>query len=241
MSLKKLQRDWEYLGRVDPLFAVLTDQSRKNGKWDAVEFFLSGEREIGALMDHAAQLGHPSERQVALDFGCGVGRLTRALAAYFEHCYGVDISQNMVAKATELNGDIPACRFLVNSTDKLSILPDSHFDLIYSNLVLQHIPNTQPILSYIAEFVRTLKEDGLLVFQVPSSVPLWQSKLQPRKTLFRLLRVIGLDEGFIYEKLSLYPISMTAVPRDDVLALLRAAGGQVLKVQLPDTTYFVTK
>lgn len=35
----------------------------------------------------------------ALDFGCGVGRLMRALSGYFTHCPGVDISERMVREA----------------------------------------------------------------------------------------------------------------------------------------------
>lgn len=50
-------------------------------------------------MECAATLGHPRERGVALDFGCGVGRLTRALAAFFDRATGVDISSSMIEEA----------------------------------------------------------------------------------------------------------------------------------------------
>ncbi len=39
----------------------------------------------------------------ALDFGCGVGRLTQALADYFNEVAGVDVSPTMVNKALEYN------------------------------------------------------------------------------------------------------------------------------------------
>jgi SAM-dependent methyltransferase len=49
----------------------------------------------------------------------------------------------------------------------LTLLGDRLFDLIYTDLVLQHLP---PDISvrYIAEFLRVLSPEGVLVFQLPS-------------------------------------------------------------------------
>lgn len=241
MTLKELQRDWEDLGEMDPLFAILTDPSRKNGKWDIGDFFRSGEREIEGVMAATQQLSHPLEWQIALDFGCGVGRLTRALSVHFQQCYGIDISASMIAQAAKLNVALPACTFAVNSEANLAIFPGDHFDLVYSNLVLQHIPDKAIITAYVSEFVRVLKPGGLLAFQVPSSVPFWHSRIKPRATAYRLLNVLRCDKRFVYERLNVYPITMTAVPRQEVLAHLRAANAQVLDVRPPDMTYYVTK
>ena len=38
-SLRRHQQDWEALGRVDPLWSVLTTKSRRHGRWDPAEFF----------------------------------------------------------------------------------------------------------------------------------------------------------------------------------------------------------
>ena len=35
-------------------------------------------------------------RSRSLDFGCGIGRLTQAMAEFFEVCDGVDISPTMI-------------------------------------------------------------------------------------------------------------------------------------------------
>ena len=66
---------------------------------------------------------------MALDFGCGVGRLTRALAGSFEKSCGVDILEAMVTKARELNGQIGNCSFVVNNSTDLRVFPNETFDL----------------------------------------------------------------------------------------------------------------
>ena len=50
-----------------------------------------------------AARGLPRARALALDFGCGAGRLSRALAAHFEHVVGVDVSASMIETARALN------------------------------------------------------------------------------------------------------------------------------------------
>jgi tRNA/tmRNA/rRNA uracil-C5-methylase (TrmA/RlmC/RlmD family) len=65
------------------------------------EFFDIGIIEVAALMKHVERLGHPHQRERALDFGCGLGRITRALAQHFDESVGVDISEDMVRRARE--------------------------------------------------------------------------------------------------------------------------------------------
>ncbi len=98
-SLAEVEKNWNEFGKRDPLWAILTDESKRNGKWDPVEFFVSGEREISKVLQHAAGLKPAFARGKALDFGCGVGRLTQALCRHFEECHGVDIAESMVEQA----------------------------------------------------------------------------------------------------------------------------------------------
>ena len=50
MELKELQRNWDILGKEDPLWAIITWQDKKGNKWDPAEFFASGRQEIGDVM-----------------------------------------------------------------------------------------------------------------------------------------------------------------------------------------------
>jgi SAM-dependent methyltransferase len=169
-SLKELQRNWEGLAQADPLWAICTHPARRNNQWTREEFFATGRREIEAVLGYAARIGVCIDKtSPALDFGCGVGRLTRALSAYFHECTGVDISPTMISMAQELNRDRPYCCFQLNEGVRLNSLPGNHFGFIYTSLVLQHI--SEPCSrQYMIELVRVLKPGGVLIFQVPESL-----------------------------------------------------------------------
>jgi len=249
LSLWKHKQDWEELGSMDPFWAILNYSNQRFGKWDVNEFFITGEQEIEKIMHHVTQLGYLSRWQLALDFGCGVGRTTKALAKYFQQCHGVDIAENMILKARELNASIPNCNFFVNNEEDLRLFPDNNFDMIYTNIVLQHMPCKSMIESYISEFMRTLKDEGLLIFQLPSYIPLL-NRIQPRRRLYLLLKTLGFDGKFLYERLKLFPgMRMNFIPENEVLELISMTGGKVLEVQvdsmagtsIQSRTYFITK
>lgn len=249
MSLAQQQQDWEILGQIDPLSAIIHDSCRKFGTSDTLHrFFLTGEQEIEQVMTFAHQIGYPAQQNTALDFGCGIGRLTRALAKYFRLCYGVDISESMIRQAWALNQEWPNCQFVVNNREHLQIFKDNYFDLVYSNLVLQHLPHRSLIQSYIAEFVRVVRENGLVVFQLPSHIPLRQ-QLQLRRRLYVTLQKLGFSPRFLYERLHLNPIRMNFIPEDEVIAFLETLGVTVLEVLadayggrfVQSRTYYVTK
>ena len=247
MSFRRHQQDWEDLAELDPLWSILTIHGRKFNNWDVEEFFLTGEREIQTAINHSKQLGHPLEFKSALDFGCGVGRLTRYLGMHFQECYGVDISERMIEKAKELNKSYPNCRFILNS-EKLDMFPDNKFDMVYTSIVLQHIPEKNMIKSYIYEFIRVLKENGLLIFQLPHYIPL-RYRFQPIRRAYSLLNKLGIDKNFLYNNLLLSPMRMTCIQEKEIGVFLNKIGGKVLE-STPDNragasihsrTYFVTK
>jgi SAM-dependent methyltransferase len=248
MTLTRHQREWEELAEMDPFWAVLSAPEGKFGRWDAEEFFRIGEAIIGQLLASAAELGYPRERERALDFGCGLGRLTRALAPHFAHCTGVDISRPMIARARDFHAAIRNLAFVHNPEPDLSLFPDHHFDLIYTTIVLQHQPDAATIRAYIGEFKRVLKPGGLLAFQLPSHIPP-RLMLQPRARLYRLLRRLGIRQGLLYRHLGLSPGRMSYIPEPQVVAYLESLGANVLKVQPDDhagpgiesRSYFVTK
>ena len=133
---RQARTDW---GSIDLLWAILTDPERKHGRWDLEQFWRLGEDEITRVMSTATTLGYPAGNAAALDFGCGVGRLTRAMTGHFSHCTGVDVAETMIEQARRLNHR-PTCTFLVNETNDLARFEDSTFDFVYSALVLQHLP-----------------------------------------------------------------------------------------------------
>ncbi|HKW62815.1 MAG TPA: class I SAM-dependent methyltransferase [Candidatus Acidoferrum sp.] len=233
------------MAALDPLWAILSDPGKRFNRWDYEDFFSTGTEEVDKLVAEATRFGRPAQWNRALDFGCGVGRLTRALQAYFRECHGVDISREMVRKAREIT---PECFFHVNTQANLKLFEDSYFDFIYSVIVLQHQPNRTVALGYVAEFLRILGKEGLLVFQLPSHIPL-RNRIQGRRRLYSLLRRMGWNSNFLYRSLKLTPIRMVHVPEKDVISVIRSCGGKVLDVR-PDEragpfaqsrTYYVTR
>lgn len=248
-EVQSLRKDWDDLAVLDPFWAVLTAHERRFRKWNPTHFFETGEREIEQLMSVCEDIGYPLEWRRALDFGCGMGRLTRPLARHFDEVYGVDISPRMIELGRWLNRDIDNCRFVVNGHDGFRVFPAEHFDLIYTINVLQHLPGRAHIQSYIANFIRTVKPGGLLVFQLAARVPV---KDRVRLTLSRIayafLRRLGLSEKLVYERLRLSPMRMNSIPEEQVVGLVESLGGKVLRVQnrreigLPHSrAYVVTK
>jgi SAM-dependent methyltransferase len=167
MNLEGLKSNWESLAERDALFAILTDHRRAGGKWDVAEFMATGEAETNTVMGHLASIRYrPNSAGSALDFGCGVGRVTQAMARRFASCVGVDISRQMIDKAKALN-QYAHCRYLVSSEERLPFA-DARFSFIYSNIVLQHVPRRFST-AYLREFVRILAPGGILVFGVQDS------------------------------------------------------------------------
>jgi len=167
MRLRALRRHWDRLAQQDPLWAVLTDPGKRDGGWDVDQFFRAGTEELSAVLQRAARLGIVVSRRRALDFGCGVGRVTQAMAGSFERCDGVDISASMLQLARRHNRDPARCSYHLNVADDLRLFPDAAFTFVFSTLVLQHI--APPYTSgYVKELLRVLAPGGLLVFQLPS-------------------------------------------------------------------------
>jgi SAM-dependent methyltransferase len=166
MNLEELQKNWEVFGATDPLWAIMSEPTKRNGRWELDEFFQTGKRHIAESLALLTKLGVSVPRGKALDFGCGVGRLTQALCDEFQECYGVDISSSMLAGARSYNRHGDRCHYIHNTQNDLKIFADNTFDFILTSVVLQHM-EPQFARNYIREFVRVLAPGGVLIFQVP--------------------------------------------------------------------------
>jgi FkbM family methyltransferase len=163
-ELERLRRVWQTLGREDPLWAVLSQSDKRGGRWQADEFFATGRLEIDAQLAALALQGLPQRRELALDFGCGAGRLSRALATHFERVIGVDVSASMIAAARELNADVANIEFRENASPRIEHVADASVDFVFSHITLQHIP-TALAAGYVEDFLRILAPGGVAVFQ----------------------------------------------------------------------------
>jgi len=218
MELLSSQKNWDELGKDDPLWVVLTHPDKKGGKWDVGEFFATGRQEIGDVLAEIASLGLRLQHGSALDFGCGVGRLTQALTEYFDETHGVDISPSMIGHARRFSPVGTKCIFHVNIQSNLELCETNSFDFVYSNIALQHI-EPKYSLQYIGEFLRVLKPGGICVFQVRTA------------TFLRRLFPEFIAEKYRRFKFRNEPvIGIFGIPERLIVKVVKNAGGKIVKV-----------
>lgn len=190
MRLSQTQKHWEKFSRTDPLWAILTVPGKEGNRWDIGEFFRTGVETVDAELQSVRRHHAGLRTGCALDFGCGAGRLTQALARHFDRVTGVDISEGMLELARRHNSHGERVSYVLNTTDDLRQFADGQFDFVYSLITLQHMAPSYA-RRYIAEFVRITAPGGAILFQMPAvrlrrPFTLWPDRLARR--LYRDLR-----------------------------------------------------
>ena len=152
---------WNQAALDNPLTAILSNEVH----WDHNRFFETGNVWLAEHRAFAAAAGVTILGRHALDFGCGVGRMTAALAEYYGDVVGIDISDEMVRLAGRLR---PRANTRFIQVMELPLpFADQEFDCVYSTIVLQHIPFPHN-LQYLGEFFRISCD--LVLIDAPSHV-----------------------------------------------------------------------
>jgi 2-polyprenyl-3-methyl-5-hydroxy-6-metoxy-1,4-benzoquinol methylase len=133
VDLDQLQQNWDRFGQIDPLWAILSSPDKINSNWNRAEFFQTGVDEINRVMQYVDSLGISVSMKRAVDFGCGVGRLTQALCRYFDECRGIDIAPSMIDLARKYNQFGDRCVYHFNQTDALPDFETSGWDFVLSD------------------------------------------------------------------------------------------------------------
>lgn len=134
--------------------------------WSEESFRASGERDykryVGKFL---ATLQIDPADKVALEIGCGAGRVSEFLARDFYRLVALDISREMLKIARQR---VPADNilWLCNNGVSLSPVANQSVDFVFSLGVFQHIPDDATFVGYVKEVGRVLKPGGWFVFQV---------------------------------------------------------------------------
>ena len=163
-----MKRDWDARARENAKWYINTvrvDQSDE-------DFDAGGRAEVEkwivAELDFLTQGRDPRELRL-LEIGCGIGRMTRHLAALFGAVCGVDVSGEMIRQARARLHDCPNARFEETSGCDFAAFPADHFELVFSAYVFQHVPSAAVIRANIVDAQRVLKPGGLFKFLINGS------------------------------------------------------------------------
>ena len=207
--LNGLGESWGKLGADDPFWAILSDPSKRNGGWELESFLETGRQEATALFNLLDGLKIYPNSDRALDFGCGVGRVSHALGIRFRHVDGLDVSSTMIETARRIHAHRSGLSFHLGTSGSLPFESQT-FDLVYSRLVLQHMPS-EIAIPYVSEFVRILAPTGVAVFQAPSQCLVAES-VGPTE--------VELESGTAR-------IEMHAHSREDISRAVEQMGGEI--------------
>jgi SAM-dependent methyltransferase len=156
--IPRMQQEWNQRAKDNAQFFICTDVAEE-------EFLASGQNDYDLhVRPFLTAAGWDVHDKVALEIGCGIGRMTRCFAAEFSQVIGLDISSAMIERAQRAAPS--GAKFLVGTGCDLAGIPDQSVDFVFSYIVFQHIPDKETILRYIQETGRVLRPGGYFRFQL---------------------------------------------------------------------------
>lgn len=94
-----------------------------------------------------------------LDVGCGIGTYVRRFRAYSDDVHGIEVEPERVAEASL---ELP--NIMLAKGEALPY-PDDHFDLVFSNEVIEHVDDDR---ATALEMVRVTRPGGTIVTFAPN-------------------------------------------------------------------------
>ena len=153
---------WDARARENALYFV--DSTLDYRSPDTGRFWREGKEALEGVLSLLQVTLRPTDHVV--EIGCGVGRMTRALAERVRRVTAIDVSPEMLARARELNPGAESVSWLQGDGVSLAGVPDSEADACMSFVVFQHIPQPAITLGYVREMGRILRPGAWAAFQV---------------------------------------------------------------------------
>lgn len=129
--------------------------------WDPAQYLRFGSERLRPALDLLARV--PAEApKFVIDLGCGAGNITALLAARWPgaEILGIDGSEEMLARVRVAAS---CCHFV--QADIATFVPEGEPDVIFSNAVLQWLPDHRRLLPRLLSF---LAPGGILAVQMPA-------------------------------------------------------------------------
>jgi SAM-dependent methyltransferase len=187
METGHMRRFWDARAREDAFFFV--DNTGRYGAPDTERFWSSGDETLAAFSERLGVSVAPED--VVLDIGCGIGRLTRALAGRAREVLALDVSADMLAQAKEFNSHLANVTWLQGDGMSLASVEPASVDAIVSFVVFQHIPDPAITLGYVREMGRVLRPGGWSAFQISNDPGVHEGSARPPGLRARLAALLG--------------------------------------------------
>ncbi len=178
------KRFWDARAREDALYFV--ENRLRHRAPDEEWFWTEGERVLDAVLSAVGVELAPEDSVV--EIGCGVGRLTRAIAGRVGSVRALDVSPEMLALARRYNGDLANVEWIAGDGATLAEIETASASACISHVVFQHIPDPAITLGYVGEIGRVLRRGGWAAFQVSNDPAVHKQRPPVRE---RLRAVIG--------------------------------------------------
>lgn len=167
----KVSARWHEIGITEPYWSVVTNESyvRKNFDASRETFYSGGEAEMKAFDATLRRAGLERETlKRCLELGCGVGRVTAALAGRFTEVIGADISATHLRVAEDYLKAAGCANVTFRHPQSLDDFSSfGSFDLLYSRMVLQH--NPPPVIGRLLRaLLSQLAVGGVAFLQIPT-------------------------------------------------------------------------
>jgi SAM-dependent methyltransferase len=225
-AAQEATNSWEQFAEQDPYLYILTSMKRT----DPHVFWRSGEETVKRELLPFIQ-AHDVRSSLALELGCGIGRLALPLAHHFCKVVGVDITRGMVQRATSFandNGIKNASFVAFEGPEDLLHQTYEHSgccDFIYSLLVFQHIPEFSIIEGYLHVIRTLLDQRGFAYLQFDT---------RPKNALYRLKTRLP---DFLLPRFRRRGIRRIRRSLAEIEAGIRRAGLEIVEQLDPETAY----
>lgn len=152
---------WDARAREDAFYFV--DSRQTYGSPDPEAFWDSADA-VDYLLERLGVNLRGTE--TVLEIGCGVGRITRGLAARAGSVVALDVSPEMLSRAQNYNAHLANVRWVLGDGASLDGIQDQSMDACVSVVVFQHIPDPSITLGYVRDVGRVLRPQSWAALSV---------------------------------------------------------------------------
>lgn len=187
MSAEQTEEFWDERANENALYFI--DSRLDYNAPDEVAFWEGGRGDLSRIVDLLGVELEGSEEVV--EIGCGVGRITRALAERGASVRALDVSSRMLELAREHNPDASAISWVHGDGCSLAGIDEASADVCFSHVGFQHIPDPQVTLGYVAEICRVLRPGGWAAFQISNKPEIHRRRSALSRLRSAPARVLG--------------------------------------------------